>query len=311
MTRHPIPADADADAKALPDTPDGWRTFFGRYEDIVLVANSDAVDAAALTEGFGAGTLFVFFNKTYKVLGGPFARPALLVARSSAAGANIVYRREVAAVVRPFAGPEFAGILNLCAAGFEAFSAGEAFQGQAVGFLDLSDTFTDFYPPGRVPTSGFALALWLAEQGLAATVHLAGFSARRSERWKLFKDHDWTFEQTAQRLLHRAGRLRLVGTGPETSPLARLAERFPEIGRDAVALAAAEVLSERLENTDTAVDRLFSLTRWQAALDRAFRALKPATRKTHLARLRGGGGQDGPVRTDLPKSPPETSSSTR
>ena len=74
--------------------------FFKGFARVVLVANSDAVDIAALSARYGDGTLFVFFNKVFKVLDAPFERPSLLIARSSQAGANIVYRGEVGTVLR-------------------------------------------------------------------------------------------------------------------------------------------------------------------------------------------------------------------
>jgi hypothetical protein len=277
---------------SLPTDLAGWAEFFARFEDVVLIANSDAVDIAKLRARFGTATLFVFFNKTYKVLAGPFDGTALLVARSSEAGANIVYRREVEDVLRPFVGAGFKGVVNLRADAKETFSRPSEFGDRPVGFLDLAEAFADVYPAGRVATSGFALGVWLAERRLPARLHLAGFSARRSDRWKLFRDHDWTFEQTALRLLHRARLLDLTEDPAVPRSLSLLAERFPEIAAEDAARTAIEVLGERLENAETAVDRLFSLTRWQGRLDRAVRALKPKTRKRKLAEA-GGAGADG------------------
>ncbi|MBE7186192.1 MAG: 3-deoxy-manno-octulosonate cytidylyltransferase [Methylobacterium mesophilicum] len=273
----------------LPVDDRGWEVFFAAFRRVVLVANSEAVDIEDLTRRFGQASLFVFFNKTYKVLDRPFEKPSLLVARSSEAGANIVYRREVEEVLRPFAGAQFHGILNLRAGTGEKFSRADEFAGRPVGFLDLSAAFAGAYPSARLPTTGFALAVWLAERRFSATIHLAGFSARRSERWKLFRDHDWTFEQTVLRLLHRAGRLELVDARDTAKPLANLVGRFPEIASADVARTAVEVLTERLESTDAAVDRLFSLTRWQGRIDSALRSLKPRTRKQKLAT--GGDGR--------------------
>lgn len=266
--------------------PGGWSAFFGAYDDIVLVANSDAVDIAALTVQFGEKTLFVFFNKVYKVLDQPFVRPSLLVARSSEAGANIVYRREVEDVVRLLAAPGFRGILNLRAAPAERFSAAEDFGDRGVGFLDLSRHFADFYSARHVPSSGFALAVWLTEQGLSARIHLAGFTGKRSTAWKVFHVHDWTTEQIVQRLLLRAGTLRTVGGAGDASPLDRIARRFPGIDAADVSIVAADVLSERLEQANVAIDRLFSLTRLQGRIDEALRRLKPKTRKAKLAEAR-------------------------
>ncbi|WP_152048423.1 3-deoxy-manno-octulosonate cytidylyltransferase [Aureimonas psammosilenae] len=279
--------------ESLPTDLAEWATVFSRFADVVLVANSDDVDLDALRAAFGPRTLFVFFNKTYKVLDGPFERPSLLVARSSEAGANIVYRREVEKVLKPFDSEAFLGIANLRVSERENFSRPEEFGSRAVGFLDLSGVFATIYPGTHLPTSGFALALWLAEQRLGIGIHLAGFTARRSARWKLFADHDWTFEQTALRLLANAGLIRLTGERAGDLPFTRFAERFPEIDRADIAIVAATVVADRLANTDRAVDRLFSLTRLQGRLDTWLRSMKPQTRKERLRKTQAeeGGSQ--------------------
>ncbi|MEO9786979.1 MAG: hypothetical protein ABJF67_05145, partial [Aurantimonas coralicida] len=137
------------DAGGLPDTRERWAAFFGGFARVVLVANSDAVDIAALSARYGDGTLFVFFNKVFKVLDAPFDRPSLLIARSSQAGANIVYRREVGTVLQLLRGPQFHGIANLKAGAAETFSPAESFENAPVGFLDLA--------PVLLPPTGLAI----------------------------------------------------------------------------------------------------------------------------------------------------------
>jgi hypothetical protein len=282
--------------RQLPDDPAGWAAFFADYADIVLVANSDDVDMAALVSRFGPGALFVFFNKVYKVLDAPFAGAALLVARSSAAGANIVYRREVETVVGYFAPPGFAGILNLKAADSERFSPASDFGGTPAGFLDLSAHFSGFYPDDRIPTSGFALAVWLAEQRLPARIFLAGFTGKRSQAWKLFRVHDWIFEQIVQRLLLQAGRLGAIGGSAPGGDLARITARFPEIAAGDVVVAAADILAERLDEADIAIDGLLSVTRFQRSLRRLLQSVKPKTRKQKLAEAEKARAADGAAR---------------
>jgi hypothetical protein len=272
----------DQQPASLPNSPEGWAGFFGRFDRVVLVANSDAVEIAALAARYGEGTLFVFFNKVFKVLDAPFDRPSLLIARSSHAGANIVYRREVGDVLRLLRGEQFHGIANLRAGEKEVFSPVEDFKGARVGYLDLVPVFLDFYPETHVPTSGFALAYWLTEAHPALPIVLAGFTARRSATWKLFHDHEWTFEQIVNRLLVRSGRLTMDGSGTG-GRWDRIAERLPDVTPADVALVSAEVLSERLEGTNMAVDRLLSLTRLQGRVSGFLRSLKPKTRKQKLA----------------------------
>ncbi len=262
-------------------------TRFDGFERVILVANSDAVHVADL-QARHTGALFVFFNKVYKVVDRPFAGDAVLVARSGPAGANIVYRREVADVLRLVSGPGFRGIVNLRVGARERFSPAADFEGATVAHLDLQPMFAGFYPSTHVPTSGFALALALAERLGSGRVVLAGFTARRSEAWKLFHDHDWTFEQVAMRALARSGLIAMEPGRAERSPFDALCERFPAVSRDTVALVSAEVLGERLEGTNMTVDRLVSVTKPLARIDRVLRGLKPKTRKEKLAEKGGG-----------------------
>jgi hypothetical protein len=259
-------------------TAESWRDLLERFSHIVLVANSDAVDLPKLRSELPGTALFVFFNKVYKVLDEPFSGSALLVARSGTMGANIIHRREVDDVLKFFPGPDFLGIMNLRVNDDERLSRAADFNGAPAGHVDLADFFTDFYPAGRLPTSGFALALWLSDLKLSGTVLLCGFTARRSEKWKVFSVHDWTFEQVFLRLFSRLGKITIQG-GAETSPYAALARRFPDVPPAEIALVAAEVLSERLENANNQIDRLMSVTKVLRSLDNFFRRLRPKTRK--------------------------------
>ena len=137
-----------------------WRSLLERFSHIVLVANSDAVNLPRLRAELPAGTtLFVFFNKVYKVLDAPFTGNALLVARSGTMGANIIHRREVADVLKFFSGDGFLGIMNLRVSDEERLSPAADFGGAPAGHVDLAGFFSDFYPAGKMPTSGFGLAL--------------------------------------------------------------------------------------------------------------------------------------------------------
>lgn len=270
---------------------DSVSDFFGRFATIVLVANSDAVDMGALSRAHGPETLFVFFNKVYKVLSAPFAGRSLLVARSGPAGANIVYRREVGDVLRLVAGPGFTGILNVRAGTEEVFSPAADFAGAPVGHLDLVASAAGFYPSSHVPTSGFALALFLSETCPSSRIVLAGFTAKRSLKWRLFEDHDWTFEQIVLRLLFGSGRLHVAAGSPggEAGSLAQIAARLDGVTPAEVALVTAEVLAERLDTANSAIDRLIKLTRFQDRIGGWARTMKPKTRKMKLAEKAGEG----------------------
>ncbi|MBX4973509.1 3-deoxy-manno-octulosonate cytidylyltransferase [Rhizobium lentis] len=259
-------------------TPDAWKALLSRYSHIVLVANSEAVDFERLLSELPESALYVFFNNVYKVLDEPFAGHAVLVARSGVMGANIVHRREVGDVLRFFAGDDFLGVVNIRVSPEENFSEESGFKGAKTRHLDLTQMLVDLYPAGKIATSGFAMALWLAELQLPGKILLAGFSAKRSEKWKVFDVHDWTFEQIFLRLFARMGAISMMG-GVDASPYAALAKRFPQVPPIEIAMTAAEVLSERLHNANSQIDRLMSVTKSIRAIENFFRRLKPKTRK--------------------------------
>ncbi len=252
-----------------------WKAIFAAFSHVVLVANSDAVDIAGLQQQYPVSTLFVFFNKVYKVLDAPFPRHALLISRGSAKGANIVYRREVGDVVKFFPGDRFLGIMNIRLNADEKFNTAAEFENTPTGHLDLSGFCNDFYPEDKVPTSGFAIALWLSDLKMAGTtIVLAGFSARRSKQWKVVSVHDWSFEQVFLRLFARLGKITVHG-GVSPNAYAALAERFPEIPSSEISMAIADVLSERLGNANAEIDKLISLTNVVRDIDNFFRRLRP------------------------------------
>lgn len=259
-------------------TPEAWKALLSRYSHIVLVANSEAVDFERLRFELPETALYVFFNKVYKVLDEPFVGNAVLVARSGVMGANIVHRREVTDVLRFFTGGDFLGIVNVRVATEENFSEESRFEGAKARHLDLTQILGDLYPVGRIATSGFALALWLADLQLPGKIVLAGFSAKRSEKWKVFDVHDWTFEQIFLRLFARMGTISMMG-GVDASPYSSLAKRFPQVPPIEIAMTAAEVLSERLDNANGQIDRLMSVTKSIRAIENFFRRFKPKTRK--------------------------------
>ncbi|GAC1042472.1 3-deoxy-manno-octulosonate cytidylyltransferase [Rhizobium sp. No.120] len=238
------------------------------------MANSDAVNIASLQAQFPETALFVFFNKVYKVLDRPFHGRSLLISRGQPRGANIVYRGEVGEVVKFFPKEDFLGIMNIRLGLEEKLNPAADFQGAPTGHLDLVGFCSDFYTEGKTPTSGFAMALWLSDLKLPGAIVLAGFSARRSQKWRVVSAHDWSFEQTFLRLFARLGKITIHG-GVALNPYISLAQRFTEVPPAEIALAAAEVLSERLGNTDAEIDKLISLTNVIRSADNFMRRLRP------------------------------------
>jgi hypothetical protein len=267
-------------------TRDDWRSLFASYPVIALVANSDEVDIDALRASLRGDTLFVFFNKVYKVLDRPFDGNSLLAVRSGTGGPNILTRGNVDHVVGYFPSDRFLGIMCVRAGTLEKVTAASAFGGVPTGQLDLTDYFTDFYPADHLPSTGFALAVWLCELDLGGEIVLAGFSAKRSDRWKIFDVHDWTFEQVAQRVLLRSGRLTIANAAKPHS-YAAIMKRFPDIPAANISLATAEVLSERLESVNAEIDKLISTTSVNRSVEKFIRRLKPIETFIRDLRKRG------------------------
>jgi hypothetical protein len=288
-----------AGATAGLSTTDDWRSLFASYPAIVLVANSDEVDIEALRANMPSDALFVFFNKVYKVLKRPFDGNALLAVRSGTAGVKIVNRGEVAEVVSYFPADRFLGIMCVRAGAVEQVTPASAFGSVPAGHLDLTEYFRDFYPLDHLPSTGFALAVWLCELVPDRKIVLAGFSGKRSDRLQIFHIHDWTFEQTVQRLLVRSGRLTIANAEPPHS-YAALMKRFPDIPAADISLAAAEILSERLEAANVEIDKLISMMRVSQSIKNFFGGLRPVARsvgpiETAIRRLKGRmkGGPEG------------------
>jgi len=255
-----------------------WRGFFSGYSNIVLVANSEEVDIENLKLEFPNNTIFMFFNKVYKVLDGPFDRPSVLVCRSGMMGANIVHRREVPEVLKYFDRESFLGVINIAISPEERFSPAEAFGGVGVKHLHLAPVLSEFYPERKLPTTGFGLAMWLRGLGIPASIHLAGFSSKRSEKWKVFDVHDWTFEQVALRLFHRSGDIALMPS-PSENPYISFQNSFPQFTQMEIAMTANEIVSERLLAVNSMIDRLMSVTKILRFFDNSFRKIRPKTRK--------------------------------
>jgi hypothetical protein len=273
-------------------TTDDWRSLFASYSTIVLVANSDEVNIEALRASLPSDALFVFFNKVYKVLKRPFDGNALLAVRSGTTGVKIVNRGELGEVVRYFPADRFLGVLCVRAGSEEKVTPASAFGRVPAGHLDLTEYFRDFYPSDHLPSTGFALAVWLCELNPDRKIVLAGFSGKRSDRLQIFHIHDWTYEQTVQRLLARAGRLTIANATLPPS-YAALMSRFPDIPAADISLAAAEILSERLEAANVEIDKLISMMGVSRSIKNFFGGLRPVVRsvkpiETAIRRLKGG-----------------------
>lgn len=230
------------------------------YDRVVLVANSES--AVTVPEQPGRRTLHVFFNDARKVLAESFDGDAALVLRSGRSGPSVIRQGILQAVAGRFTAKALKALVNLQADPSEA-PAGLAAHGDLpIEPLDLSGYFGRRYPGGKLPSSGYAMAVWLAESAPGIGIVLSGFDSLRSESWKVFHVHDWAFEQTALRLLGRQGRLSFHPDAPPGMGSAdALQAQFPNVPVSEILAVQVGVLSERLEHTNQFVDRLWSATR--------------------------------------------------
>lgn len=240
-----------------------WPTFFRSFEAIALVANSSAADLVQFAERCPAETLFVFFNDVTRVLHGRFDRHAILVTRSGRSGSAVVRKNKIGSIVDRFHPERFYGVINLRTLDIELFDSAESLSSFTSARLDLIDFSANAYPAGKTPSSGFAIAVWLHAMALERPIFVSGFTGVRTERRKVFDSHDWTFEQIALRLMARKGQL----VAPAHDQLAakpgldRLQAIVPEATVGDIMIAAAEVLSDRVNNLAYFVDRLWTVTK--------------------------------------------------
>lgn len=255
------------DAAPAKAGPERLRGFFAGYGTIALVANSEAVDIAALTEALPQDTLFVFFTRCARILSEPFTRPAVLCHRLKRDGSHNEGPKHVAAARSRFGEGALRGEIGLYAGPIgEAdggLAAGPA-DGEGLGLLDITALFADFYTDGMTPTTGFALSVWLEAQDLPGRIVLCGFSGVRGARFRMRTMHDWTLEQTALRMLEYRGRLSfLEHPGGRDVPLLRMRNHFSDIPPEVSAFVAVDVLTDRLTGLDLLLSRLWRVTRPQ------------------------------------------------
>lgn len=270
---------ADKDISQLTADP---HAFFAEFDAIVLVANSkDAADVLSAPD-IGVRPLFIFFNRVYRILDKRFERDCFLISRSSPVGASLVWRKEIDDVLGLLKGPNFHGILNVRAEKRERFSSVEEFKNNAVGFLDLVPWAERMYPVGRrMPSTGFALAIWLAQQKMGKPIYLSGFSGVRDAEWRVYDGHDWTWEQIVLHLFYKKGLLQNFKSGKyyDDWPTENLLAEFAEVTPQEFATTAAEVLSHRLAGTNRVIDSIFSSLRYQLAVRDFVRKLRPKSWK--------------------------------
>lgn len=257
-------------------TPDDLHTLLARHELIALVANNETLDIDAVRRSLPADTLFVFFTGCEKILTSKFEGAAALCHRLVTPDRFLKAPKYFRMAYSLLPDQLVAEVGIIADRGIpEAPNAQAPRRSELVPHLiDFDFEFAGFYPPGRMPTTGFALALHLLEKCPTARVCLCGFSGVAGLRYTVYPEHDWTFEQTLIQLFARSGRLlRTDGTSGAAAPgpLDSIAQRYPEFGADLVALTASQVLASRFTGMERQMAHLWKQTRLRRTLANAWR----------------------------------------
>lgn len=246
-----------------------FEAILADYEMVALIANSEAINIDAITQSMPARTLYVFFTGCAKVLSRPFEHDAVLCHRLVADGTRFLKsQKHFNRAYSLFAKPLKAEVGMLASPGVPDGTPPlpAARSSKLVPYtLDFDYTIGHIYPVKRVPTTGFAMAMWIAETMPKAQVCLCGFTGVASLNLSMYSEHDWTWEQILLQLFVKKGRiLRFEEALSEPAgSCARIHARFPEFSEATIALVASNVLSNRFTGMERQVARLWVLTKFQ------------------------------------------------
>lgn len=261
-----------------------FEALLSDYEMVALIANSESVDIDAITRTLPDKTLYVFFTGCAKVLSGPFEKDAVLCHRLVAGGTRFLKSQK-----------HFDKAYSFFAQGLKAEIGVIADRGVPDGCLsipsprtsdlvpqtlDFDYTFGSLYPVDRMPTTGFAIAIWLAEKVPHANVCLCGFTGVAGLQFGMYSEHDWTFEQVMLQLFVKKGRIRRFEDDlmDPAGGLDSIHRRFPEFSEATIALVAANVLSNRMAGVERRVAKLWSHSRIERRIRSFFKRFKITAR---------------------------------
>lgn len=260
--------------------PQAFEALLERYGTIALVANSESVNIDTIVNALPSNTLFVFFTGCAKVLSAPFPRDAVLCHRMVAGGKRFFKSQRHFDSARSFFPQGVKAEVGILAekVGIDDSRPLSPRRSDLVPYIiDFDYTFDNFYPAGRMPTTGFALALWLIESRPDTKVVLCGFTGVAGTKFNMYAEHDWTFEQTVLSLFAKNKRIvRLQESDTATSQdwLSNVSRQFPEFNQGEIALAAAQVLGNRFTGLERRVSKLWDLTKWQRQIKRVIYLFK-------------------------------------
>jgi hypothetical protein len=257
-----------------------FEALLSSYEMVALIANSESVDIDVITSTLPEKTLYVFFTGCAKILSRPFEKDAVLCHRLVAGGTRFLKsQKHFDKAYSLFTRHLKAEIGVIADRGVSEGSPGLAAPRQSPLMpqtLDFDHAFGPLYPVDRMPTTGFAVAVWLAEKIPHATICLCGFTGAAGLQFSMYTEHDWTFEQIMLQLFVKRGRIRRFEEklSEPAGSFARLQSRFPEFSEATIALVATNVLANRFTGMERQVAKLWSKTKLERQIRGFFKRFK-------------------------------------
>lgn len=257
-----------------------FEAILSGYEVVALIANSESVDIEKIARTLPERTLYIFFTGCAKVLAQPFDRDAVLCHRLVNGGQKFLKsQKHFDKAYSLFAHGLKAeiGVIAERSAASGSAALTQARTSELVPYtLDFDYTFGPLYPADRSPTTGFALAIWLAEKAPGANVCLCGFTGVAGLQFNMYTGHDWTFEQIMLQLFVKKGRIQRFedSLSEAAGTFAQIHNRFPEFSEAAIALVATNVLANRYTGMEKQVAKLWSRTKLERRIRGFFRRFR-------------------------------------
>ena len=257
-----------------------FATILANYEMVALIANSESVDIGKIVSAMPERTLYIFFTGCAKVLSQPFDKDAVLCHRLVSGGAKFLKSQKhfdkAHSLFSKGLITEIGVIAERSAAGGSTALAAPRESSLVPYTLDFDYTFGPLYPADRSATTGFALAMWLAEKAPDAQICLCGFTGVAGLQFNMYAGHDWTFEQIMLQLFVKKGRIRRFedSLSEPAGTFASIHNRFPEFSEATIALVASNVLANRYTGMERQMAKLWSKTKLERRIRGFFRRFR-------------------------------------
>ncbi len=260
--------------------PHAFTNLLKNYGTIALIANSESVDIDKIVGALPPDTLFVFFTGCAKVLKAPFPHDAILCHRLVANGKRFLKSQKHFDSAHSFFPNGLKAEVGMLADRVR-MNEGKPSCPRTSDLvpltIDFDCMFDNFYPAGRMPTTGFALALWLIESLPEAEVYLCGFTGVAGTQFNMYAEHDWTFEQTVLHLFVKKGRIKRLEESDAAASqnwLSNVSKRFPEFDQGEIAMAASQVLGNRFAGMERRVAKIWDQMKWRRKIKDFIRRLR-------------------------------------